>query len=388
MPPELLAAMLQAEQSEPAVRTAALLRIARVLAKADQSEAERLLDRGLALLVELPERERAAIAPQAMCLAACVSPDRAFALRATTNDPIGNEKFLVDMVRHGHAAAAVDYLTQWSEDGEFPCGAISETIRSAKDDDTRRDILRSGLRAWHRRVDSAWHSLHSLLELLRFHWRLLPDDEARDAVRSLVSIIRERPDERLNGSFGGPRGTVPFSSYRPSLLFWLLGPLKRLDSDLAAAVISENLELRRAAEKYPSGADIEFDRPVEQQLSAEALEQWKRDWTGFALGSEFFRIEDEKNGDFKNSFEYAFRSYARDADRTHPNPFPRECWPSAEDFRVILYAAGRYDGEGSARLLDRIPDAVLRLFAAIEFAAGIAGLEQIGGITRDQLRGY
>ena len=114
---------------------------------------------------------------------------------------------------------------------------------------------------------------------------------------------------------------------------------------------------------------------------------WKSDWTGFALGSQFFRIEDEKNGDFKNSFEHALRSYARDADRARPNPYPRECWPSAEDFRVILYAAGRYDGAGGARLLDRIPDVVLRLFAEIEFAAGIAGLEQIGGITREQLRG-
>lgn len=387
MPQELFAAILKAEQSEPSVRTAALLRIARVLAKADQGEAERLLDRGLALLAKLPEEERAAIAPQARCLAACVAPDRAFALRATTSDPLGNEKFLFDMVRHGHVAAAVKYLTQWSEDGEFPYAAASETITSAKDDDTRRDILRSGLRAWHRRSDGAWHSLHSLLQLLRFHWRLLPDDEARDAVQSLVGIIRKQPDQRLNGRFGGPHGTVTFSSQRPSQLFALLGPLKRLDSELANAVIGENRELRRAAEIYPFGHDTAFDRPVEQ-LSAEALEQWKRDWTGFALGSQFFRIEDERNGDFKNSFEHALRAYARDSDRARPNPYPRECWPSAEDFRVILYAAGRYDGESGARLLDRIPDVVLRLFAEIEFAAGIAGLAQIGSITREQLRGH
>ncbi len=380
--------MLQAEQSEPSVRTAALLRIARVLATADQGEAERLLDRGLALLAELPDGERVAIAPQAMCLAACVAPDRAFALRATTSDRIGNEKFLYDMVHHGHVAAAVDYLTQWSEDGEFPYAAALETISHAKDDDTSRDILRSGLRAWHRRADSVWHSLQSLLPLFRFHWRVLPDDEARDAVRSLVGIMRERPDERLNGSFGGPHGTVPFSSYRPSLLFALLGPLKRLDSELADDVIGENRELRRAAEIYPSGPDTEFDRPLEQQLSAEALEQAKRDWAGFALDLQFFRIEDEKNGDYKSSFAHALRSYARDADRARPNPYPRECWPSAEDFRVILHAAGRYDGEGGARLLDRIPDVVLRLFAEIEFAAGIAGLAQIGGITREQLRGH
>jgi hypothetical protein len=80
--------------------------------------------------------------------------------------------------------------------------------------------------------------------------------------------------------------------------------------------------------------------------------------------------------------------YARHADAAGPNPYPRECWPSAEDFRVILYAAGRYDGESGARLFDRIPDGVLRLFGEIEFAAGIAGLAQIGSITREQLRGH
>jgi hypothetical protein len=228
-----------------------------------------------------------------------------------------------------------------------------------------------------------------LLQLFRSHWRLLPEDEARDAVRSLVGIMRERPDERLNGRFGGPHGSVTFSSYRPSLLFALLGPLKRLDSELANAVIGENRELRRAAELYPFGHDhdTDVDRPVEQ-LCAEEVEQWKSDWTGFALGSQFFRIEDEKNGDFKNSFEHALHSYARDADRARPNPYPRECWPSAEDFRLILYAAGRYDRESGARLLDRIPDVVLRLFAEIEFAAGIAGVAQIGSITHEQLRGH
>jgi hypothetical protein len=315
-----------------------------------------------------------------------VAPNRAFALRATTRDPLGTEKFLFDMVRHGHAAAAVEYLTHWFEDGEFPYSAASETMSYAKDDDTRRDMLRSGLRAWHRRADSPWHSLYSLLQLLRFHWRMLPDDEARDALRSLVGIMRERPDERLNGSFGGLRGTVTFSSQRPSLLFALLGPLKRLDPELAVAVIGENRELRRAAEIYPFGHDTDFDRPVAQR-SAEALEQWNNDWAGFALGSRLFRTQDEQRSDFKDSFDHALRAFARDADDSHPNAAPRECWPSAEDFRTILYAAGLCEGVGAARLLDRIPDAALRLFAQIELAAAVAGLPQIGGITREQSRG-
>jgi hypothetical protein len=99
----------------------------------------------------------------------------------------------------------------------------------------------------------------------------------------------QQPDERLNGGFGGPHGRVTFSSYRPSLLR-AAQAAETARLRLADDVIGETQELRRAAEIYPFGYDIDVDRPVEP-LSAEALEQWKRDWTGFALGSQFFRIE-------------------------------------------------------------------------------------------------
>jgi hypothetical protein len=52
---------------------------------------------------------------------------------------------------------------------------------------------------------------------------------------------------------------------------------------------------------------------------------------------------------------------------------------------MILYHAGRYERAGGARLLDRMPDADLRLFGQIELAAGIAWLAQIGGIMREQV---
>lgn len=380
--------MLQAERCASPDRAAALLRLARVFTTDNQAEAERLLDRGLTLVAQLTEHDRRAIAPQAVCLAACVAPDRAFALRRVTESTDAPDKFLIDMARHGYAATAVDYLTRWSEQGEFPYSAAKDILRQAKDDDARRGILRSALRATGQCVNGDWHELRSLLLLLKSHWRLLAQAEARDEVRRLVRLIRAKPDD-LRGSirFGGPRGTVTFSSQESSLLFELLGPLRRFDPELADAAIRENPELARAAGSFPDGLDTDSGQPS-SRLSAEALEQWKRDWTGFALGYGFFKIEDETNGDFKNSFEHAFRSYARDADPARPNPYPRECWPSAEDFRVILYAAGRYGGESGARLLDRIPDVVLRLFAEIEFAAGLAGLTQIGGITREQLRGH
>jgi hypothetical protein len=282
---------------------------------------------------------------------------------------------------------AIEYLTQWSEDEEFPYHAAFDIMYYAPDDDTRREILRSALRAWHRREDSTWHSLRLLLHLMQRHWHLLPDDEARNAIRQVVDVIRIQPDGRLQGSFGGRRGTVTFSSQRAACLFQLLGPLRRLDPELANAAIRDTPELSRAAAIYPDGHETDRDRPVEP-LSAEALEQWKKDWTGFALGMRFFRIEDERSSDFRDSFDHALRAFARDAAHQRPNPFPRECWPSAEDFRTILYAAGKYDGRSGARLLDRIPDPALRLFAQIEFAAAIAGLEQIGGITLEQSRGF
>jgi hypothetical protein len=92
------------------------------------------------------------------------------------------------------------------------------------------------------------------------------------------------------------------------------------------------------------------------------------------------KIDQPEKSDYRDSFAHALRAFARDV---RSNAAPRECWPSAEDFRTILYAAGRYDGAGGVRLIDRIPDPPLRLFARIEFAAGLARLEQLGGITRE-----
>ncbi len=385
MVPELLVALHQSEQSEPSVRAAALLRIARVLTKFDQAEAERLLDRGLALLAALPEDDRSAVTPQAACLAACVAPARAFALQATITDSIDSGKFLVDMVRHGHVDAAVECLRHWSGERRFPYSAAQSVMSHVKDDDRRGAILRIALRVSRDRDEGEWHSLRELVQLFRYHWRTLLADEARDEITQLVRVIRERADARMTASFGGFRGPVTFSSQRPSMLFELLGPLKRLEPERADAVIAEFPELARAAALYPDGHDTISDRKVEPP-SAAALEQWKRDWTGFALDMRFFKIEDEKADDFKESFAYASRALARDMDGRRPNPYPRECWPSTEHFRTILYAAGKYECE-SASLLERIPDPALRLFAQIEFAAGVAGLEPIGGMTRESLAG-
>jgi hypothetical protein len=84
---------------------------------------------------------------------------------------------------------------------------------------------------------------------------------------------------------------------------------------------------------------------------------------------------------FRESFDEALRLYARDTNPANPNQAPREVWPSAMEFRNILYKAGQHEGAAAAKYLIRIPDRDLRLFAQIEMIAAIAGLPQFGGMA-------
>jgi hypothetical protein len=78
---ELLSASLhEAEHSEPAVRAAALLHTARVVSAFDHAEAERVVERALALATALPEPDREVILAQAVSLVGTVSPKRALEL--------------------------------------------------------------------------------------------------------------------------------------------------------------------------------------------------------------------------------------------------------------------------------------------------------------------
>jgi hypothetical protein len=92
-------------------------------------------------------------------------------------------------------------------------------------------------------------------------------------------------------------------------------------------------------------------------------------------------MSDAVRSGFDEPFEVALRRYAADSDPRRPNDAPQECWPSAWEFRNILFKAGQHEGKAAARYLDRIPDPNLRLFAQIELAAALVGLPQMGGRT-------
>jgi hypothetical protein len=55
-----------------------------------------------------------------------------------------------------------------------------------------------------------------------------------------------------------------------------------------------------------------------------------------AVGGRLISITEALDTDFKDAFELAFRLYAADSASDSPNQAPRECWPSAWEFRNIV----------------------------------------------------
>jgi hypothetical protein len=77
-------------------------------------------------------------------------------------------------------------------------------------------------------------------------------------------------------------------------------------------------------------------------------------------------LKDHDPGDTGNS-----NQRGTSAPATH-NYAPKEYWPSTGAFRRVFYEAGRCLGSGAAKLLERVPDEDLRLFATTELAAALA----------------
>ena len=78
----LSSACEQAERSEPAVRAAALMHIARVMARSDRAAAERLLDQGIALTEMIEGDAPSLLLRNTISLAAAVSARHALPLYA------------------------------------------------------------------------------------------------------------------------------------------------------------------------------------------------------------------------------------------------------------------------------------------------------------------
>lgn len=384
MPAQLLAEARQLiEQSDPPEKAAALLHLARVLTAFDQAEAEQALERGIGLALELPTPEGDPIRFQAVTLAATVSPRRALQLMScVVAGPWRHGRasgIIFAMMRHGHLADAVSYLSDPSPIEEYPFNAATEAIgRSRNSDEARRNILRGAIRARLREPVSSAHGFEMLFSLW---WRVLPEEESKVAVREIVRRIIQEPDGPTDSKFGSEGKVARFSSTREAGLFGIFGAVRQLDAELADSLCREYRQLAAAIVPFPRGYYAEAT-PPEKNLAEGPVERCDQpDYITIGATTRLLPIPEALKNGFREPLAEAWRLYKRDTDPSNPNQAPRECWPSAMEFRNILYKAGQHEGRAAAKYLDRIPDRDLRLFAQIELIAAIAGLPQFGGMS-------
>ena len=147
--------------------------------------------------------------------------------------------------------------------------------------------------------------------------------------------------------------------------------LQCLEPKLTQRILKDYPQLAAAAKRFPMGMQSVHEVVRKFDLA--------RDDAMMIGHSEVMPMSEALATDFDVAFREAYDRYARDSDREDPNEAPKECWPSAWEFRNILFKAGQHQGLSAEKYLDRIPDPDLRLFAQIELCAAVEGLPQIGG---------
>jgi hypothetical protein len=383
MSPQLLsAAREQAEHSDPAVLAAALMHIARVLASSDRATAAELLDRGIGIAKKLESFAASLMLRNAVYLAAAVLPNRAIQLYADSRreDPFGGEVIgLVNaMAEHGHLEDAIDYLNSPLPRDRFPLHFINNLARDCRRDETLLRLLRLASREWeHRDPDSREpgeeFAGQAFSGFFGRYWKLLPAEEARPLLRDLVRWALElRTDARSYPLTNDPNDP-DLGSENECLLFGLLPALQSLDPNSARGVLDKHPQLAAAAKRFPMGMQSVW----EEQPGFDRA----RDDAMMIGHSEVMYMSEALATDFSAPFQEAHNRYARDSDAEDPNKAPKECWPSAWEYRNILFKAGQHLGLAASKFLDRIPDPDLRLFAQIELCAAVEGLPQIAGCT-------
>jgi hypothetical protein len=291
----------------------------------------------------------------------------------------GVESMIFSMLRHGHMADAVSYLSEPPPQEHYPFGAATEAMgRSRNNAETRRNILRAGIRA---RLGESGSSAQGFDTLFSISFRILPAEEAVAAVRKVARRIMEEPDGQTDARFSSGSRVARFSSIRESRLFGIFGPLRSLDPEEADSLCRKYRQLAAAAVAFPRGYHSEATEPHAENPSQESAAQYTQPDYITVGRHRLLPMPKALKTEFREPCDEALRLYARDTDPANPNLAPRECWPSTTEFRNILYKAGQHQGHAAARYLDRIPDRDLRLFAQIELIAGAKGLPQFGGLS-------
>ena len=378
----LLSAWEQAERSETSVRAAAVMHIARVLAQSDQAAAEQLLEQGIALAKEIDGDASLLLLHNAIALAAAVSVKHALPLYAEHRmiDRFGGSVLgLVNvMAQHGHLDNAIRYLRDPLPGDRFPLHFVNNLEQECHDDETRQSLLELAIREWRNPAPreagpEEQFAGGSFTALFGRYWNLVPRELATHVLRELVDWVLDRKPEPREYQLSENPEDPKLASEQEFELFKLVPALQDLEPDLARSVLEARPQLTAAVKRFPLGMRSVRDGQRKYDPA--------RDDVVVFGDSEWMPIAEALATDFEAAFREAHESFARDTDAEYPNRAHKECWPSAREFRHILFKAGQHQGAAAAKHLDRIPDPDLRLFAQIELCAAIAGLPQLGSLV-------
>jgi hypothetical protein len=381
MPPQLLfAARDQAERSEPAVRAAALMHIARVLARSDRIAAEQMLEQAIGLAKQLGSNASSRLLDNAVFLAAATSPKHALPLypEHRRTDPFGGAVvgLINAMAQHGHVDDAIAYLNDPLSGDRFPLHFVNNLAGECRDDETRLRLLRLAMRAWKDRgaagsIPEERFAEPAFIAFFGSHWTLLPQEEARQVLNDVLQRALQTKTEPSRLPLTENPADPELTSETELRLFQLMPASRSLEPDLARRILTDHPQLAAAAKRFPLGmqsvheASRKFDPACDDVMT---------------IGdSEVMPMPEALATNLDAAFREAHDRHARDSDPENPNEAPKECWPSAWEYRNILFKAGQHLGLPAERHLERIPDPDLRLFAQIELCAAVEGLPQIGG---------
>jgi hypothetical protein len=375
----------QAELSDPPVRAAAQMHIARVLACFDQAAAEQLLEGA----IERARRLDAApdLLTSAVFLAAAVSSRLALPLYADykqahpyLNSVIG---LLNAMAEHGHIDQAIAYLNDPLPGDRLRLDFVNNLAGERRGDDTRLGLLRVAIRAWQTRTPGLpgpedMFGGPAFAHFLGRYWNLLPAEEARPVLRDVCQWALDLRSESHLFTLTGNPADPQLGSIQEHALFQLIPALQSLEPELAQRVLQDHPRVAAAMKRFPKGIESvreeqrKFDSAVDDVMTAGE--------------TDVVPMPEALATDFEVPFREANARYARDSDPQDPNQAPKECWPSAREFRNILFKAGQHQRLAAAKHLDRVVDSDLRLFAQIELCAALQGLPQLGGVTVERHR--
>jgi hypothetical protein len=388
MPDELLiSARDQAERSEPEVRVAAFLRIARVESAVNREQARKTFERALAETRQIAGVDGDFLLAHARLIAAAVAPDLLPDIpalehlpRHVTSDIVGRI-----MLDHQHRDAAFDYVVHYDDSSSFPFGVAAALMRSLDNDVSRLAVLRSSIAAWRTARQAPHFHLFQFISIFQSQWKLLPPEEAAGVAREIVRVALEQPDQPVSANYD-PEGNMRITSGRAHTLFQIFHILRQVDGPLAESLIAGHEQLAAALQRFPNGMETVTEETEARR--AEARRTGSGGGFGMAGSPGDFPymkalMQASQDGEFGPAIQHATEKYREDAVPESPNRAPKEFWPSASRFRSVLYKAGKQLGHRAAVHLEAIPDADLRLFAQIELAAALAGLPELHGLQRE-----